>query len=89
MPIGTFPETEYYNAVCQVPPASKIYIFSDGVYEIEQPDGKMWSLNSFIDLLTKSNQEFMDLDQILTAIQTTTHSPAFTDDCSLLELILP
>jgi sigma-B regulation protein RsbU (phosphoserine phosphatase) len=86
MPIGAFAEMEYHNSVCEVKPSSKMYVFSDGVYEIEQPNGSLWKLNDFIKLLDKCTQEFMDLDQILEAIQTANNSQSFTDDCSLLEI---
>lgn len=86
MPIGAFTEGEYQNAVCEIQPASKIYVFSDGVYEVEQRDGSLWNLKDFINLLTKCNQQFLDLDHILEAIKTTTGSKTFTDDCSLLEI---
>jgi phosphoserine phosphatase RsbU/P len=86
MPIGAFAEAEYENAVCKIQPSSKIYVFSDGVYEVEQPDGSLWKLNDFINLLTKCNQEFMDLEHILEAIKTATGSKGFSDDCSLLEI---
>jgi sigma-B regulation protein RsbU (phosphoserine phosphatase) len=86
MPIGAFAEVEYQNAVCEIKPSSKIYVFSDGVYEIEQPDGSLWNLNDFINLLTRCNQQSMRLDQVLEAIKTATGINVFTDDCSLLEI---
>ncbi|AFZ58646.1 SpoIIE family protein phosphatase [Anabaena cylindrica FACHB-243] len=87
MPIGAFAESEYQNAVCDIQASSKIYVFSDGVYEIEQPDGSLWNLNGFINLLTRYNQKNeMDLDDIIEGIKTETGNQLFTDDCSLLEI---
>jgi sigma-B regulation protein RsbU (phosphoserine phosphatase) len=86
MPIGAFAEGEYKNAVCKIQPSSKIYVFSDGVYEIELPDGSLWKLNDFINLLTRCKHNFLNLDDVLAAIKTATGSQLFTDDCSLLEI---
>ncbi|WP_071188895.1 SpoIIE family protein phosphatase [Trichormus sp. NMC-1] len=86
MPIGAFAEGEYENAVCKIQPSSKIYVFSDGVYEVELPDGTLWKLNDFINLLTRCNHDFLNLDDVLAAIKTATASQSFTDDCSLLEI---
>jgi phosphoserine phosphatase RsbU/P len=86
MPIGTFAETEYENAVYKIQPSSKIYVFSDGVYEIELPNGKLWTLNDFINVLTKCNHQCLNLDDVLAAIKIATASQLFTDDCSLLEI---
>jgi len=87
LPIGTFVEAEYENSICQIQPFDKLYVFSDGIYEIEQSDDSMWDLNSFINLLIQCNQPIqMDLENILEAIKTATGSKGFTDDCSLLEI---
>ncbi|MEA5512650.1 PP2C family protein-serine/threonine phosphatase [Nodularia sp. UHCC 0506] len=86
MPIGAFAEGKYENAVCTIQPSSKIYVFSDGVYEVEMSDGKLWGFNNFINLLTRYNHKFMNLDEILADIKTVTASQSFTDDCSLLEI---
>ncbi|WP_236721372.1 SpoIIE family protein phosphatase [Trichormus sp. NMC-1] len=63
-----------------------MYVFSDGVYEVELPDGTLWKLNDFINLLTRCNHDFLNLDDVLAAIKTATASQSFTDDCSLLEI---
>ncbi|QXE23304.1 two-component response regulator [Richelia sinica FACHB-800] len=86
MPIGAFAEIEYKNSVCEVQSSSKVYVFSDGVYEVEQPNGNLWKLNDFMNLLANSHHKSMDLDQILAEIKTATGSKGFTDDCSLLEI---
>ncbi|MBD2301159.1 PP2C family protein-serine/threonine phosphatase [Nostoc sp. FACHB-190] len=57
LPIGIYAENQYYNAICDIQLSSKLYVFSDGLYEFEKPDGKMWNLPSFIDLMTGCNQQ--------------------------------
>jgi phosphoserine phosphatase RsbU/P len=42
--IGAFSKMQYRSAITEVPPGAALYVFSDGVYEVERPDGSMWSL---------------------------------------------
>ncbi|MBD2435512.1 PP2C family protein-serine/threonine phosphatase [Nostoc sp. FACHB-110] len=86
LPIGIYTENQYYNDVCEIKSGSKLYVFSDGVYEIEKPDGNMWHLENFIKLLTEIHQQVTDLDSILEAIKNVTNSQIFNDDRSLLEI---
>lgn len=37
MPVGMMPETRYVWQRCQIPVGSRLYIFSDGVYEVPMP----------------------------------------------------
>ena len=40
MPVGFFPDAEYDPAAVQIPPASRVYVFSDGCYEIRKSGGE-------------------------------------------------
>ncbi|MBD2355794.1 SpoIIE family protein phosphatase [Tolypothrix sp. FACHB-123] len=87
LPIGAFAEAQYHNAVCDIPNGSKLYVFSDGVYEVEKSDGNMWDFPSFINLITVCNQQFhTGVNQISEAIKKVTGSQIFNDDFSLLEI---
>jgi sigma-B regulation protein RsbU (phosphoserine phosphatase) len=43
MPVGLFPEAKYDTSAVRVPPASRVYVFSDGCYEIQRSDGEVWT----------------------------------------------
>ncbi len=45
--IGGFPDTVYQGSAQTVPPGAYLYIFSDGVYEVDPPEGKMWTLEDW------------------------------------------
>jgi PAS domain S-box-containing protein len=89
IPIGMLPDAEFDDDFCEIQPGSTLYIFSDGVYEIYQLDGKIWGLNAFIDFLTdyqksKSN----NLSQVLHHIQSVNTNKVLDDDFSLLQIHL-
>lgn len=43
MPVGFFPLATYDAPAVHVLPASKVYVFSDGCYEIQKPDDQLWT----------------------------------------------
>jgi sigma-B regulation protein RsbU (phosphoserine phosphatase) len=87
MPVGMFPEAEYMDELCQIEKCSNLYIFSDGAYEITKLDGKLWSLDAFIQLLV-SLQHNVDyqLDHILNYLIALHSKDCFEDDLSILQI---
>jgi sigma-B regulation protein RsbU (phosphoserine phosphatase) len=89
IPIGMLPEAYFDDHFCEVQPHSTLYIFSDGVYEIHQPDGNIWGLNAFVDLLTEShNSQGNNLEIIFHHIQHLNANKVLDDDFSLLQVYL-
>lgn len=92
LPVGMLADTQFTNEHCQVEPDSSLYIFSDGVYEINLPDGTPWGLEGFIELLTDCRKEQhcseqqSSLDQVLEQIKRRTHLATFEDDVSLMQV---
>ncbi len=88
IPIGMFPQAKYINDSCHIEPGSNLYIFSDGIYEIPLPNGRIWQLDDFIQVLadyTQNNQS--SLENILQAVRSLNFDDTFNDDVSLLHLI--
>ncbi|WGV24412.1 PP2C family protein-serine/threonine phosphatase [Halotia branconii] len=87
LPIGFLPDIHFQNAVFEIEKDSTLYIFSDGTYEINQPNGKIWGLNPFIDLLINENKiNNCVLKQILEHILSLNDQTNLEDDLSLLKL---
>lgn len=88
LPIGVLPEATYTCETCEVTQNSTLYVFSDGIYEIKQPNGDFWDLEGFVNLLVndRSPASSEDLDQILQQVQSISGSNLFEDDCSLLQV---
>ncbi|MGV0026050.1 SpoIIE family protein phosphatase [Phormidesmis priestleyi] len=86
-PIGMFPNAKYVSDRCVVDESSTLYVFSDGIYEVNQPDGSMWGLDGFIKLLADSNTSTnSNLDYLLQKARVMNNSEYFEDDCSLLQV---
>lgn len=86
--IGGLPDTEFKSASCYVEEASKLYLFSDGVYEIKKPNGSMLELNEFIQVLAQpSSQEIPDVSRIKQFAQSLNGPGPFLDDFTLIQVL--
>jgi sigma-B regulation protein RsbU (phosphoserine phosphatase) len=88
LPVGMFPDVDYVDECCEVTEPSTLYIFSDGIYEINQPDGSIWGLEPFVNLLADCrNNSVCNLDQVLHTVKAVNRPKEyFDDDVSLLEI---
>jgi sigma-B regulation protein RsbU (phosphoserine phosphatase) len=87
LPAGMFPDADYVDQCYEIAEPSTLYIFSDGIYEINQLDGNIWGLDSFIELLTDCrSKRTCNLDQVLQAVKAVNPKDYFDDDLSLLEI---
>lgn len=86
--IGVDPDATYEAHEQTMPPGSRLYTFSDGVFEARNGDGQMLRLDGLIDLLTRTyrNQDQDALDTVLREIRLFQASDDFADDFSLLEV---
>ncbi|MHC5827478.1 MAG: PP2C family protein-serine/threonine phosphatase, partial [Nostoc sp.] len=87
LPIGFLPDVQFEDAVLDIKENSTLYIFSDGAYEINQSDGKIWGIDAFIDLLTEySQKDSCNLNQLLAKIITLNAQDNLDDDLSLVKV---
>jgi sigma-B regulation protein RsbU (phosphoserine phosphatase) len=87
LPIGMFPESKFIDANCDIEKDSILYVFSDGIYEINQSEGNLWGLDAFIHLLSHpGEQNIFDLDDLLNYVLSLSTADALEDDLSLLEI---
>ncbi len=86
LPIGFLPDAMFEQDVISLPKSSTIYIFSDGAYEIPQPDGRIWGKEAFIQLLVTSHQQNTSLNHLLSQLQVLNHTHNFADDLSIIKI---
>lgn len=86
LPIGMIPDVAFTSDRCLIPSNGTLYIFSDGVYELnplEQHD--TWGLDEFVALLPQLDPH-LDPDSILQQIQQVSGATTLNDDVSLLKV---
>jgi sigma-B regulation protein RsbU (phosphoserine phosphatase) len=86
LPIGILPDAKFVTGCCDIEELSTLYIYSDGVYEINQP-GSTQSLEAFIQVLVNCRKtDTYYLDQVLHQIRSLNAKDFFDDDLSLLQI---
>lgn len=86
--IGAMPNVQFRTSDCFVRPNSRLYLFSDGIYELSKPDGTMLQLEDFIPEFGKPSEDGIDdIERILYFSKSVNKSKSFSDDVSFLEII--
>jgi sigma-B regulation protein RsbU (phosphoserine phosphatase) len=71
-----------------VPAGSRLYLFSDGVYEVRKTDGNEMVLDDFIELVADPQPAgAANIDGVRKAVASLQGRDTFDDDFSLMELI--
>ena len=85
--IGAMPDVNYEKSKHLVEEQTKLYIFSDGVYEIEKSDGSMWQFDEFADFMNKIKTEGHSiLDDVFSYAKKIGTSEKFEDDFTIIEV---
>ena len=90
MPIGFMKDTTFNEATVTLNKMNKLYVYSDGVYEIEKSDGEMLTLAEFTEVIRNiSKVNSLQAEEVLLAMNKlkATNGP-FEDDFSFIELII-
>jgi sigma-B regulation protein RsbU (phosphoserine phosphatase) len=87
--IGAVPDLEFQTANTTLDRFAKLYLYSDGVYEIERTDKSMWPFNEFVDFMRQGphdSQGDSQLDRLIAHDRQIQGREEFVDDCSIVEL---
>lgn len=90
MPVGTLNGLTYQAAETEIKPGDKVYVFSDGTYEVKRPDGSMMELEEFVELLGGDQGKDAGkgkLDAIIDEVRRQQESDKFVDDFSIVEFV--
>lgn len=90
MPVGALLSTQFKLGETLIPSGARLYIFSDGIYEVlKQSDGSMLQFNEFVELLEKPEiKEGQKVYEVLEAVKTIQGAKEFEDDVALVEIKL-
>ena len=85
--IGVVDDADFESASVTVRPGSRLYIFSDGLFEINNPEKQMLCMDGLQEKIRQAQQRPSDrLDAILTSVREWQGFDDFGDDYSLLEV---
>jgi phosphoserine phosphatase RsbU/P len=85
--IGGLADSTYEGASIDVPDQATLYIFSDGVYEVDQPNGVMWTLEELGQYLVQSRMDTeKDIDALYQLMQKYHGQDILEDDFSMLRV---
>ncbi|MGH1365396.1 MAG: PP2C family protein-serine/threonine phosphatase [Calditrichia bacterium] len=86
LPIGFMEETIYEEAIIDMKPGDRIYIYSDGIPEAEGAESELFGKERMISSLNKTLDMTIEesLDVLLADVESFTVADTFRDDVSLL-----
>lgn len=85
--IGGLPDSVYRGGTATVPPGAYLYVFSDGVYEVERPEGGMWSFEELgAYLVQNSLEKNEDIDALYRKMQNYHGQDILEDDFSMMAI---
>ena len=84
--IGMVPELSFDTQSIVVEPEMRLYLFSDGVFEIDRPDGAMWKFEEFVEFLSEGLMPETIMDRLLEHVQKLHGSDQLSDDFSIVEI---
>ena len=85
--LGCDPTTEFRSESCEVPRGHRLYVFSDGAYEIARPDGSTAQLADLLQQLQLPVPPGSSkLDNLVSWAQTVGGHVSLEDDMSILEV---
>ena len=73
----------------RLPPGARVFVYSDGAFEISLPDGSMWAFDEFVHTLTRGGTSAEGpMDALLSRVREVSGREEFHDDFSIMELVL-
>ncbi len=83
--IGAMEDSLFTESKCTIPDKSMLYIFSDGVYEIEKASGQMWRFDEFRAYLASQDSDLEGtMDKLMAHTRALSERVEFSDDFTIL-----
>ncbi len=87
MMIGASDAAKFKTRSETIPPGSRLYVYSDGVSDIDKPGGGMLTVSGLVDLLVDVAQEQGSrVERVLDRARGLQGPPGLKDDFSLVEV---
>jgi phosphoserine phosphatase RsbU/P len=86
MAIGWVADIPFEESSVTLQPGDRLLILSDGVFEIEKPDGSNWAFSEFLCFMAAKAKEANCMDQVLAFARQLHGLDTLADDFSMLEV---
>lgn len=86
--IGAMPGMQFKPGEAEIPAGARVFVFSDGAYEIQQHDGSIMTHDDLRQLLARAPLENAPA-WVMEQLRVINSQPVFDDDVSLVELCFP
>ena len=83
--VGMIPDMHFDTHMADVPLDARLLVYSDGVFEIEKPDGEMWQFQQFVDRIAEEFGRDGLIDNHLGFARGLRGGDVLGDDFSMLE----
>ena len=88
--IGFVPGKSFASEEVVVPPGARLFVFSDGVYEVDVPGGGVWAFDDFARFLEQPPTPGASrMDDLLAEARRLQGSESLPDDFSIVEAVFP
>jgi phosphoserine phosphatase RsbU/P len=88
-PVGILPDFPYSSEECTLAGPARLFLFSDGAYEIMRPDGSIVEFEEFEEVLTRAVPEgASELEELLHFARDVHGSEELDDDFSIIKMTI-
>jgi serine phosphatase RsbU (regulator of sigma subunit) len=88
-PVGMWPTARYQAEECTLTAPARLYLFSDGVYEIDRPDGSMLDFTAFEEVLRRAVPDGQsELGELLHFAREVHGAEVLEDDFSIIKMAI-
>ncbi len=87
--VGVMPGMVYQSDVCEIAPGARLFVLSDGTYEIRRPDGGMISFEEFEAFFDEHGRAPDILERLVKWINCARGGGPLDDDFSIVCLDFP
>ena len=85
--IGMMEDMPFDSSACDFGPYAELLLFSDGVFEIERPDGAMWTFDAFVRFAAAQPAGAGRIDRLLAEARRLRGGDMFADDYSMVRIV--
>ena len=82
--VGLMEGTRYYYNAVQVEPGDRLMLYSDGLFEFFDVNGKLWSYEALVDLICTQPEVSLDVYRLTDTLRGFSRHKEFDDDCSVV-----